>query len=246
MNNATGALVVFNTAVGFQSLTKTTANANVAVGDLALLNDSSGAFNTAIGAAAGANQTTGSQNIYIGQGVQGVAGENLHTYIKNINTTTVNGAGTDFVTVNVVSGLLGHLTSSNRYKEDIHPMDKASETLYRLKPVTFRYKKEINQSGSLDYGLIAEEVAAVDPNLANCNAKGQIESVRYLPIYNMMLNEFLKEHKKVEEQQATISELKNEVQTVVAQLKEQAAQIQKVSAQLEVNKPAAQVVTNKP
>ena len=154
--------------------------------------------------------------------------------------------GTDTVTVNLTTGLLGHLSSSRRYTEDIKQMDKTSEALYMLNPVTYRFKKDIDPSQSLDYGLIAEEVAKIDPNLAIRDRNGQIESVRYSAINAMLLNEFLKEHKKVEEQQASIAELKNEVQTVVAQLKEQAAQIQKVSAQLEVGKPAPQLVTNKP
>ena len=253
MQNAVGGLVVFNTAVGIQALMNTTANANVAVGDFALQNDTSGHFNTAIGAHAGSNQTTGSQNVYIGQGIEGVAGESNHTYIQNINTTSVSGGGTDFVTVDLTTGLLGHLSSSRRYKEEIKPMDSASETLYRLKPVTYRYKKEIDATQSLDYGLVAEDVADVDPNLAIRDGKGQIESVRYMAINAMLLNEFLKEHKKVEAQQASITELKSTVaqqqkgmEVLTAQLKEQAAQIQKVSAQLEANNPAPQVVVNKP
>ena len=246
MENAAGGGVLFNTAVGFQALQSTTANANVAVGDLTLDADTSGNFNTAIGAAAGHLQTNGSGNVYIGQGMEGVAGENGHTYIKNINTTTVTGAGTDFINVNLATGLLGHNSSSRRYKEDIKPMDNSSETLYRLNPVTYRFKKEIDPSQSLEYGLVAEDVAQVDPNLAIRDGKGQIESVRYTAINAMLLNEFLKAHKKIEQQQASIAELKNEVQTMVAQLKEQAAQIQKVSAQLEVNNRAPQVVVNKP
>jgi ATP/maltotriose-dependent transcriptional regulator MalT len=125
-------------------------------------------------------------------------------------------------------------------------MDNSSETLYRLNPVTYRFKKEIDPSQSVEYGLVAEDVAQVDPNLAIRNGKGQIESVRYTAVNAMLLNEFLKAHKKMEQQQASIAELKNEVQTMVAQLKQQAAQIQKVSAQLEVNNPAPQVVVNKP
>ena len=253
MQNATGSNVVFNTAVGIQALMNTTANANVAVGDLSLMNDSSGNFNTAIGAASGLHQTTGSGNVYIGQGVEGTAGESNSTYIKNINNTSVNGAGTDTVIVNLSTGLLGHLSSSRRYKEEIKPMDKSSETLYRLNPVTYRFKKEIDPSQSLEYGLVAEDVAQVDPNLAIRNGKGQIESVQYMSINAMLLNEFLKEHKKVEEQQASIAELKSTVaqqqkgmEVLTAQLKEQAVQIQKVSAQLEVGKPSPQVVANKP
>jgi len=251
-----------NTAIGDQALFDNTGNFNVAVGGAALLNnttgnentacgsgalnDTTGNDNTALGFQAGILATTGDGNVYIGAGMSGVAGEADHTYVRNINTTSVNGMGTDTVTVNLTTGLLGHLSSSRRYKEDIKQMDKTSEALYMLNPVTYRFKKDIDPSQSLDYGLIAEEVAKIDPNLAIRDRNGQIESVRYSAINAMLLNEFLKEHKKVEEQQASIAELKNEVQTVVAQLKEQAAQIQKVSAQLEVGKPAPQLVTNKP
>jgi hypothetical protein len=149
----------------------------------------------------------------------------------------VSGAGTDTVTVNLSTGLLGHVTSSRRYKEDIKPMDKASQALFALKPVTFRYKKEIDQSQTLDYGLIAEEVAKVDANLAIRDKNGQVESVRYSAINAMLLNEFLKTHRRMEEQDKRIEEL-------TAQLKQQAAQIQKVSAQLELSKPAPQTVLN--
>src|SRR6267154_6407931 len=97
--------------------------------------------NTALGFQAGILATTGDGNVYIGAGMSGVAGEANHTYVRNINTTSVNGMGTDTVTVNLTTGLLGHLSSSRRYKDDIKPMHKASEALYRLKPVTFRYKK---------------------------------------------------------------------------------------------------------
>ena len=123
-------------------------------------------------------------------------------------------------------------------------MDKTSEAIYSLTPVTFHYKSEKTKMPC--FGLIAEEVAAVNPDLVLRDEKGEMYSVRYEQINAMLLNEFLKEHKKVEEQQASISQLKSEMQTMVAQLKEQAAQIQKVSAQLEVSKRAPQVVTNKP
>ena len=166
--------------------------------------------------------------------------------------------GTDTVTINLATGLLGHLSSSRRYKEDIKPMDKTSEALYMLNPVTYRFKKDVDPSQSLDYGLIAEEVAKVDPNLAIRDGNGKIESVRYNAINAMLLNEFLKEHTKVaeqqaklEQQQATIAELKSAVaqhvkatEVITARLNEQAAQIQKVSAQLEATKPAPQLVNN--
>ena len=113
-----------------------------------------------------------------------------------------------------------------------------------LKPVTYKYNSD--KKGTQQFGLIAEEVAEVAPDLVLRDKTGTVETVRFEQFNAMLLNEFLKEHKKVEEQQASISQLKSEMQTMVAQLKEQAAQIQKVSAQLEVNKPAPQVVTNKP
>ena len=143
-------------------------------------------------------------------------GENYHTYIHNINTTSVSGGFADTVTIDLNTGLLGHLTSSRRHKEDIKAMEDASETLYRLKPVTYRYKKEIDRNQALDYGLIAEEVAEVDPNLAIRNAKGEIETVRYNAINLMLLNEFLKEHRKVETLEDTVA-------TLVTTVKEQAA-----------------------
>jgi len=140
--------------------------------------------------------------------------------------------------------VVGIFNSSRKYKHDIQPMDKASETLYRLKPVTFKFNSD--WKGTTQYGLIAEEVAEVDPQLVVHDKNGEITSVHYEQINSMLLNEFLKEHKKVEEQQASISQLKSEMQTMLAQLKEQAAQIQKVSAQLEVREPAAKVVVNEP
>ena len=162
--------------------------------------------------------------------MSGVAGESNQTYIRNINTTSVSGAGTDTVTVNLSTGLLGHVTSSRRYKDDIKAMDKSSELLFALNPVTFRYKKEIDQSQTLDYGLIAEEVAKVDSNLAIRDKNAQIESVRYSAINAMLLNEFLKEHRKVEVQQATITQLQQDLLTTKANCTLTAG-LQKVSAQ---------------
>jgi len=186
-----------------------------------------------------------------------VADEVGHTYISNIASTQQN---LSVVTVDLATGLLGHEFSSQRYKEKIKPMDNASEVLYRLKPVTYRYKKEIDKGQALDYGLIAEEVAKVDPTLAVRNGKGQIESVRYQAINTMLLNEFLKEHKKVEEQdrkaqeqQATIAQLQSTVarqEKGFAKQEEQiqalTAGLQKMSAQVEANNRCPQVVLNDP
>jgi hypothetical protein len=157
------------------------------------------------------------------------------------------------VTVRLSDGRLGHtaVVSSRRYKEDIKPLAAASEGLYALKPVSFRLKKEYDETQALGFGLIAEEVAEVSLDLVYRNAKGQVESVRYEMVNAMLLNEFLKEHKKVEDQQATILELRSTVaqqqkgmESVTAQLKEQAAQIQKVSTAVEMNTPAPRMVSN--
>jgi hypothetical protein len=130
-------------------------------------------------------------------------------------------------------------------------MDKASEAVLALKPVTFRYKKEIDPKSIPQFGLVAEDVAKVNPDLVARDAKGELYTVRYEAVNAMLLNEFLKEHKKVEaqnrriqEQEVTVTQLKKEMQVFAASLKEQAAQIQKVSAQLEASKPAPQVVNN--
>jgi uncharacterized coiled-coil protein SlyX len=243
-----------NTAAGAVALEfNTTGFANTAIGNEALKNNTTGSFNTAIGVDAGFAATTGDGNVYIGA-VGGEAGESHHTYIDNINTTS-SGGGSDQVTVDLTTGLLGHVISSRRYKEEIKPMDKASEELYRLKPVTYRYKKEIDKTQSRAFGLIAEEVAEVNPGLVAHNAQGQPESVHYEMVNAMLLNEFLKEHKKVEEQQETIAQLKSTVahqqkgfDAKLAKQEEQiealTAGLQKVSARLQLNKSAPETVSN--
>jgi hypothetical protein len=217
--------------------------------------------NTAVGLGAGDSYaTTESNNIVIGSNVGGTAGENntirigdnnaglassnSQTFINGISGATFLGGTSDPVRCNAAGQLGTVVVSSARYKKDIKPMDKASEPILALRPVTFHYKAD--NTNKLQFGLIAEEVAKVDPSLVVMDKEGKPYSVHYDDINIRLLNEFLKEHKKVEEQQASISQLKSEMQTMVAQLKEQAAQIQKVSAQLEVSKPAPQVVTNIP
>ena len=227
-----------NTAIGYQALTQTTGGANTAVGRGALDQNITGNFNTAIGKDAG-GLATGSGNVYIGHLIAGVAGENNHTYIRNIKDTSVNGGGADIVTIDLTTGLLGHASSSRRYKEDIRPMDKTSEVIYQLQPVTFHYKKEIDRTQSPAFGLIAEEVAKADPNLIVRDSRGQPESVHYEMVNAMLLNEFLKEHQTVEELKATVAQQKSQIDALTAGL-------QKVSAQLETSKPASKVVANKP
>jgi len=256
-----------NTAVGFQALIANTdgfnnaafgiralesnldGENNTAIGNLALQTVTSGSENTALGREAGTAVTTASDVICIGHGV---AGENTsdRTYIGNIGTfTQAFSAGVnELVTVNLATGRLGHFNpvpSSRRYKEDIQPLDKTSEALFSLKPVSYRLKEEFDPTQALAFGLIAEEVEKVNPDLVSRNDKGQVESVRYEMVNAMMLNEFLKEHRTVQEQGGTIAELQKQVATLTATVKEQAAQIQKVSAQLQVSKPAPQTVSDK-
>ena len=132
-------------------------------------------------------------------------------FIGGITGETASGGVAVFVDAN---GKLGTLTSSARFKDDIKPMDKASEALLSLKPVTFRYKKELDPKGIPQFGLVAEEVEKINPNLIVRDPDGKAYTVRYEAVNAMLLNEFLKEHAKVEEQQASISQLKSEMQTL--------------------------------
>ena len=233
-SNTTGGV---NIAVGFDALmSNMTGTVNTAVGEAALAN-SGGNRNTAVGAGAGSTLTNGDSNVYIGSDMSGVAVESEHTYIRNINTTSVSGGGTDTVTVDLTTGLLGHLSSSRRYKEDIQPMNNTSETIYRLKPVTYRYKKEIDHTQSPAFGLIAEDVAEVNSALVAHDAKGLPESVHYEMVNAMLLNEFLKEHHKTEKLEATVVRQQRQIEALTAGL-------QRVSAQLELNKPAPQTARN--
>ena len=233
LNNTTGGN---NTATGFEALRdNTTGNTNVAMGLQALVHNTTGTENTALGVEAGRDQTTGSGNVYIGRSIVGVAGENNKTYIRNINTTTVSGGTADTVTVDIGTGLLGHASSSRRYKEEIQPMDQSSKALYQLNPVTFRYKKEIDQTHALSFGLIAEEVAEVNPDLIVRDRTGKPETVRYEAVNAMLLNEFLKEHRHVQEQDAIIARQQKQIEVLTAGL-------EKVTARLEASKPTAQTV----
>jgi hypothetical protein len=156
--------------------------------------------------------------------------------------------------VNVVidsAGQLGTMSSSRRFKKEIKPMDEASEAILALKPVTFHYKSD--KKSTPQFGLVAEEVAEVNPDLVVRDQNGEVYTVRYDAVNAMLLNEFLKEHRKVQaqdrkikEQETTIADLKNEMEAVIAHAKEQDAKIQKVSDQLQASNSAAQVVVNGP
>jgi hypothetical protein len=228
-----------NTAIGASALYTGGGTGNTAMGLGALGGNTSGSFNTAIGDSAGNAATTGNGNVYIGAAIIGVAGESGHTYIRNIDSTSVSGGGTDTVTINLSTGLLGHLTSSRRYKENVKPIDKASETLYRLKPVSYYYKKEIDPTQSPAFGLIAEEVDEVSPNLVARNAKGEPERVHYEMVNAMLLNEFLKEHRTVQELKATVAQQEKQIDAL-------ASGLQKVSAEIRINNPALRVASTNP
>jgi Chaperone of endosialidase len=183
-------------------------------------------------------------NVSIGNGLQTTTGASTCNIGGIFNQTPP--AGSHAVSVGPNNQLADATLSSRRFKKDIAPIDKISEGILALRPVTFHWKND--NTNEPEFGLVAEEVAEVNLDWITRNPQGEISGVRYETIPILLLNEFLKEHKKVEEQQANIAELKSTVaqqqkgmEVLTAQLKEQAAQIQKVSAQLEVGKPAAKV-----
>jgi uncharacterized coiled-coil protein SlyX len=274
-NNGTG-----NTAIGNFALRKSvTGDLNTACGWAALERNTTGRSNIALGAAAGQNLTTGSNNIYIVAVPAAPISESntirigdsrdegqTDAFIAGISGDTVAGG------VGVIidsSGHLGTVVSSERFKDEIKPMDKASEAILALKPVTFRYKHDLDPEGIPQFGLVAEQVEKVNPALVARDEQGKVYTVRYEAVNAMLLNEFLKQHRKVEEQgrklrelevmiaeqrksfqasitklEATVAHQRKEMEALTASLKEQAAQIQKVNDQLEVSKAAPQMVVN--
>jgi hypothetical protein len=205
------------------------------------VNSTTGNNNTALGASAGQNVTTANNVICIG-----ADGNNVDNscFIGNIfDATSVNGVA---VLVNS-NGRLGTMTSSARFKDEIKPMDNTSKVLFALRPVTFRYKKEIDAKGTPQFGLVAEDVAKVNPDLVVRDKEGKPYSVRYDQVNAMLLNEFLKEHRKNEEQEATIARLEKQIEAVTNGLREVSAQLAAASPSrggLEARKPAPQVVNN--
>jgi hypothetical protein len=269
-----------NTATGSNALNKnTTGYFNAADGALALSNNTAGSSNIALGYSAGKNLTTGSNNIDIGN--SGVAGEaktirigalriQTSTYIAGISGVTVpNGVGV----IVGANGKLGTVVSSERFKHEIKPMDKASEAILALQPVTFRYKHDLDPDGIPQFGLVAEQVEKVNPDLVARDEEGKAYTVRYEAVNAMLLNEFLKEHRKVEEQEATIARVKstlakqeativqqkNDFQSIIAQQQKDfqsavaqqqkemealKAGLQKVSGQLQLSRAVPQLVVN--
>jgi len=264
-----------NTAQGYKALySNSLGTANTADGEIALYQNTSGSYNTAIGVSAlygntigarniavgygaGFNLTTGSNNIDIGHlGVAGdsnairigTPGTQANAYVAGISGVPVAGGVGVIVDTN---GHLGTVVSSGRFKDDVRKMDKASEAILSLQPVTFRYKKELDPASIPQFGLVAEEVEKVNPDLVVRDEQGRPYSVRYEAVSAMLLNEFLKEHRKVESLQATAAqqestniELKEEIKLLKTTLKEQTAQIQEVRNQLNPQDSARHVVAN--
>jgi len=214
-------------------------------------NNTTGSNNTAIGAGAGENLTIGDNNIDIAN--PGVAGESAtirigsgnqtSTFLAGINGTAVTGTGV----VVSASGQLGVATSSARFKYEIKPMDKTSEALFALKPVCFRYKKEIDQAGTSQFGLVAEQAEKVNPDLVVRDKEGKPYTVRYDAVNAMLLNEFLKEHRTVQEQGVIIARLQRQIEGLTAGLEKVSAQLAVASPShggLEASKPVPKVVNN--
>ena len=233
-----------NSATGLNALvSNTTGSENTANGRSALNNNTTGGSNIVMGFAAGFNLTTGSNNIDIGS--RGVAGESSKirigtkpaqnaAFIAGISGVTVaNGVG---VIVNP-KGQLGTVVSSARFKEAIKPMDKASESILALNPVTFRYKHELDPDGISQFGLVAEQVEKVNPDLVVRDEDGNVNTVRYEAVNTMLLNEFLKEHRQVQELKGTVAQQQKQIEALTAT-------VQKVSDQVAFNKPAPQLVAN--
>ncbi len=236
-NNTAG---LSNTAIGVSALFFTTGSNNIAVG----LNAGTAVFTGSNNIDIGTNGANESSTIRLG-----TSGIQTNTYIAGITGVTVAGG------VGVIvdsSGHLGTVVSSGRFKDAIKPMDKASEAILALQPVTFRYKHELDPNGIPQFGLVAEQVEKVDPDLVARDEKGKPYTVRYEAVNAMLLNEFLKEHRRVEEQGAemktqrgTIEQLQSTVAKLQSALEKQAAQLQQVSDRLESTPPAPRLVENR-
>ncbi len=252
-----------NTADGaFALVNNVTGNFNAADGTNALVHNTTGNNNIAVGFSAGDNLTTGDNNIDIG--AEGVADESntirigadqRGTFIAGIRGATTANANALPVLIDS-AGQLGTLSSSRRFKKEIEPMNKTSEGILDLKPVTFHYRGDATNTPQ--FGLIAEEVAKVNPNLVVRDNTGEIYTVRYEAVNAMLLNEFIKEHRKAQDQGASIAQLKSTVakqeaaivqqqkrmEVLTDEVKQQKAQIQNVSTQSEIAKPASQMALN--
>jgi hypothetical protein len=245
-----------NTAIGRNALAANGGSQNTAIGVQALENNNSG-NNTAIGYLAGSSNTSGTQNIALGAfaGLDvttadnviciGVNGDNVSDscYIGNIFGGTVPGGATVIIDNN---GHLGTIVSSQRFKDQIKPINRASETLYALKPVSFHYKKEIDPQSTNQFGLVAEEVEKVNPDLVVRDKEGKPYTVRYDQVNAMLLNEFLKEHRKVERLEATVARQQKSFESKIVEQNRQiealTSNFRKVTAQIEITKGVPQAL----
>jgi hypothetical protein len=242
-------LLSTNTANGESaSLRDTTGSSNTAIGAVALVNNTTGSLNTVIGIGALNANSTGNSNTAVGQN----AGNGITTASKVIAIGTsganvsnscfighIRGVQTsigDAIPVLIDSaGQLGTMSSSRRFKTNIKPMDNVSEAVLALKPVTFHYKSD--KTNTSQFGLIAEEVAELNPELVVRDKDGEVYTVRYEQINAMLLNEFVKEHRKVEKLEATIARQQEQIDALTAGL-------QKVTAHIDMNKPTLRIVNN--
>jgi len=262
-----------NTAIGAAALlSNMTADENVAIGANALSNNTNGSTNVAIGTGAGGNITSANNVVCVGYSAGGVhqtgdtdvylanpgldgesgtvrigTGDGVHTrmFLAGVRDTTTGHPNAIPVVIDS-SGQLGTISSSRRFKHDVESMDKASEAILALKPVTFHYKSD--KTNTSQFGLIAEDVAEVNQDLIVRDEKGEIYTVRYDAVNAMLLNEFLKEHRKVEALQTGLAQQQTDFQAAIAQQQKQidalGATLQKVSAQRLLSKPAPQTVLN--
>ena len=255
-NTANGFVTMYSNTTGFASTAfgayalynNTTGGDNTAIGLQALLSNTSGDSNIALGVGAGRNLITGNNNIDIGNvGLPGdskririgTAGMQTKTFIAGISGATVaSGVGV----IVGSNGQLGTVVSSERFKDGIKPMDKASEAILALKPVTFHYKKELDPDGIPQFGLVAEEVEKVNPDLVARDEQGKVYTVRYEAVNAMLLNEFIKEHRQVTELKTTLAEQRQQIEKLSAALETQARQIQQVNTQLEANRSAPRLI----
>jgi hypothetical protein len=228
-NTANGANALFSNTTGYE---------NTADGSYALQHNTTGSTNTALGYGAGSNVTTASNVICIGSGGGNVSGS---CFIDNIRGVTTSSNDAIPVVIDFF-GQLGTASSSRRFKKEIIPMDKASEAVLALKPVTFHYKSD--ETNRPEFGLIAEDVAEVNPDLVVRDDNGEIYTVRYDAVNAMLLNEFLKAHKRMQDLEARDAQQQKQIEALTKQLREQAAHIEKVNAQHELGESARQVATN--
>jgi hypothetical protein len=256
-NTATGANALFscntgnnNTGGGFRALFNNVAGSNNTAEGFGALANSTGSNNTALGSNAGINLRTGENNVYIdAQGVSvesetiriGRRGVQKAAYVQGISGATVPAGVTVIIGSN---GHLGTVQSSARYKDEIKPMDKASEAIFVLNPVTFRYKQELDPDGIPQFGLVAEEVERVNPDLVVRDEDGKVETVRYEAVNAMLLNEFLKEHQRAVEDHQKVEEQGTMIARQQKQIEALTATVRKVSDQIQMSKPAPQLAAS--